>query len=111
MSQPRTPVIARDPGARPPRRARRAGAGTGAADAVALARAYRDVLGLEQCYVADLDAIGGAPVQTALLRRLARLGSALLVDAGVADAGRARAVRAAGAAQLVVGLETLRSFG
>jgi phosphoribosylformimino-5-aminoimidazole carboxamide ribotide isomerase len=87
------------------------GAETGAGDAVALARAYRDVLGLEECYVADLDAIGGAPAQSALLRRLARLGSALLVDAGVADAGRARAVRAAGAAQVVVGLETLPSFG
>ena len=87
-----------------------AGAETAAGDAIALARAYRDVLGLEDCYVADLDAIGGGPVQTALLRRLARLGLTLLVDAGVANTGRARDVRAAGAAQLVVGLETLPSF-
>ena len=82
-----------------------------AGDAVALVRAYRDALGLEDCYVADLDAIGGGPVQSALLRRLAGLGSALLVDAGVADPVRARAVRAAGAARVVVGLETLPSFG
>lgn len=88
-----------------------AGAETEAGDAIALARAYRDVLGLEDCYVADLDAVGGGPVQTPLLRRLARLGLTLLVDAGIADTGRARDVRAAGAAQLVVGLETLPSFG
>jgi len=82
----------------------------GAGDAVALARAYRDALGLEDCYVADLDAISGGPVQRDLLRRLASLGSGLLVDAGVDDAGRARDLRVAGAAQVVVGLETLPSF-
>ena len=87
-----------------------ADAEAGAGDAVALARAYRDTLGLEDCYVADLDAIGGGLVQSALLRRLARLGSSLLVDAGVADPERALAIRAAGAAQVVVGLETLPSF-
>ena len=87
------------------------GAELDAGDAVALARAYRDRLGLEDCYVADLDAIGGGPLQRALLRRLAGIGSALLVDAGVADPGRARDVRAAGAARVVVGLETLPSFG
>lgn len=88
-----------------------AGAETEVGDAIALARAYRDVLGLEDCYVADLDAIGGGPVQTALLRRLAGLGLTLLVDAGIADTGRARDIRAAGATRLVVGLETLPSFG
>src|SRR5438045_6893903 len=45
-----------------------------------------------------------------MLRRLAGLGSSLLVDAGVADPERALAMRAAGAAQVVVGLETLPSF-
>jgi len=87
-----------------------AGSETGAGDAVALARVYRDALGLTDCYVADLDAIGGGPVQSGLLRQIAGLGSSLLVDAGVADAGRARDVRAAGAAQVIVGLETLPSF-
>ena len=86
------------------------GSETGTGDAVALARVYRDALGLADCYVADLDAIGGGPVQTGLLRQIAGLGSTLLVDAGVTDAARARAVRAAGAAQVVVGLETLPSF-
>ena len=80
-----------------------------AGDAVALAGAYRDVLGLEECYVADLDAIAGGAVQSALLRRLASLGTSLLVDAAVADPARARDIRAA-AAQVVVGLETLPSF-
>ena len=90
-----------------------ADADTAAGDPVALAQAYRDALGLEECYVADLDAIAGRPVQLALLRRLAGLGGrlSLLVDAGVGDAGRAREVLAAGIAQLVVGLETLPSFG
>ena len=41
-----------------------------AGDAVALARAFRRTLGCEECYVADLDAIMGAPPQHALLRRL-----------------------------------------
>ena len=94
----------------PPVRSVLADAEAEAGDAVALAGAYRDVLGLEDCYVADLDAIAGGPVQSALLRRLAILGSSLLVDAGVADPARARDIRAAGAAQVVVGLETLPSF-
>src|SRR5205085_9826702 len=81
-----------------------------AGDPVALARAYRDALGLEECYVADLDAIGGGPVQSALLRRLAGVGSVLLVVAGVADPVRARDVRAARAARGAVGLETLASL-
>jgi phosphoribosylformimino-5-aminoimidazole carboxamide ribotide isomerase len=94
----------------PPVRSVLADAEAGAGDAVALARAYRDALGLDDCYVADLDAIGGGPVQSALLQRLASLGSALLVDAGVADPVRAQDIRAVGAAQVVVGLETLPSF-
>jgi len=38
---------------------------------LALARAYRDVLGAQACYVADLDAILGGPVQRGLIRELA----------------------------------------
>jgi len=87
------------------------GRGGAEGDPVLLARAFHEDLGCDECYVADLDAIMGGAVQTALLQRLAGLGSALLVDAGVADPVRARDVRAAGAARVVVGLETLPSFG
>lgn len=79
-------------------------------DPLALARAFRDVLGCDECYVADLDAITGGDGQHALLGQLAELGGRLLVDAGVADPRAARALAAAGAAQVVVGLETLPSF-
>ena len=85
-------------------------AGQGGGDPLALARAFRDVLGCDECYVADLDAITGGVVQHALLGQLAALGCRLLVDAGVADPRGARALAAAGAARVVVGLETLPSF-
>lgn len=81
-------------------------------DPLALARAYRDRLGCDEWYVADLDAIiGGAP-QRAALRGLAGLGGRLLVDAGVSTAVRARETLAdAGrTARVVAGLETLPSF-
>ncbi len=81
-------------------------------DPLALARAYRDRLGCDEWYVADLDAIiGGAP-QRAALRGLAGLGGRLLVDAGVSTAVRARETLADGGrtARVVAGLETLPSF-
>jgi len=78
-------------------------------DALALARAFREVLGLDECYVADLDAITGGAPQRPLLRQLAGLGGRLLVDAGVATPARARDALADGAARVVVGLETLPS--
>lgn len=81
-------------------------------DPLALARAYRDGLGCDEWYVADLDAITGAAPQRALVRALAGLGGRLLVDAGVAAPDRARGVLTdgGGAARVVVGLETLPSF-
>lgn len=85
-------------------------AGVRPGDPLALVRAFRDALGCDECYVADLDAITGGVAQHALLGRLAGLGCRLLVDAGVSDPRGARAVTAAGAARVVVGLETLPSF-
>jgi phosphoribosylformimino-5-aminoimidazole carboxamide ribotide isomerase len=85
-------------------------AGERAGDPLALVRAFRDVLGCDECYVADLDAITGGVAQHALLGQLAGLGCRLLVDAGVADPRGARTLAAAGAARVVVGLETLLSF-
>ncbi len=79
-------------------------------DARALAGAYRDVLGCDEWYVADLDALAGGPVQSEGLRDLATLGGRLLVDAGVATPARARDLLADGVQRLVVGLETLPSF-
>jgi phosphoribosylformimino-5-aminoimidazole carboxamide ribotide isomerase len=80
-------------------------------DAVALASAYRDQLGVEELYVADLDAIGGGGVQRALVGRLATACGALWLDAGVARAADAARAVQEGAARVVVGLETLSGFG
>jgi len=62
--------------------------GRPAGDAVALAQAYRR-LGCDECYVADLDAIAGAPPQRALIRSLGGAGLRLLLDNGAADPARA----------------------
>lgn len=79
-------------------------------DALALERAFREQLGCPECYVADLDAIAGAPPQTPLIRSLARSGPGLLLDGGAVDPGGARQAVADGVARVVVGLETLSSF-
>lgn len=82
-----------------------------AGDGVALARAFRERLGCEECYVADLDAIAGGSPQRPLVRAVAsEYGGRVLVDAGVAHAGRARQLVADGVGRVVVGLETLASF-
>jgi len=79
-------------------------------DAPALARAYRDRLSLDDIYVADLDAIAGGPPQRALVRRLAEVGPALWLDAGIATVAGAIEALDDGAARVVVGLETLPSL-
>src|SRR3954447_13698239 len=99
-------------------------------DALALARGFRDALGLEEIYVADLDAIvgrsdraagsGHAPGSepatgrhhtaggdhTALLRALASE-ARLMVDAGVTEPAAARGLLGLGARRVIVGTETL----
>jgi phosphoribosylformimino-5-aminoimidazole carboxamide ribotide isomerase len=91
-------------------------------DALALARGFRDPLGLEEIYVADLDAIigagghaagsGGAPTSAgavehrALLRALAAE-ARVMVDAGVSEPARARALLDLGVHRVIVGTETL----
>jgi phosphoribosylformimino-5-aminoimidazole carboxamide ribotide isomerase len=82
----------------------------GEGDALALARAYRDALACDECYIADLDAIAGGAPQDELLGAIARLDSRLLVDAGSTTPEGARATLAAGATRVVIGLETLDSF-
>ncbi|HEU4589050.1 MAG TPA: HisA/HisF-related TIM barrel protein [Gemmatimonadales bacterium] len=83
-------------------------------DPWALARAYHDSLGAHACYLADLDAIRGGPVQRAVIRDVGAFQTGfhgeLLVDAGVGAPDAALEVLSCGASAVVVGLETLRSF-
>jgi phosphoribosylformimino-5-aminoimidazole carboxamide ribotide isomerase len=77
-------------------------------DPVALSRAFRSELGLDELYVADLDAIRGGPADgRAVLAALARE-ARVIVDAGVTEPARAHALLELGAHRVVVGTETLR---
>jgi HisA/HisF family protein len=78
-------------------------------DALALARAYTDRLGLAELYVADLDAILGGTPQQALAGALTALAPVWL-DAGISSVDQAHVAIALGAAHVIVGLETLSSF-
>jgi phosphoribosylformimino-5-aminoimidazole carboxamide ribotide isomerase len=83
-------------------------------DPAALLRAFHATLGLHECYIADLDAIQGGPVQRTLIRELAEFhtgfAGALLVDAGTHLPEGALEVLSCGASQVVIGLETLHAF-
>jgi phosphoribosylformimino-5-aminoimidazole carboxamide ribotide isomerase len=71
-------------------------------DPLPLARAFRP----EELYVADLDAITGAGDNDAVIRALARE-ARVMVDAGVSEPDRARALLDLGVHRVVVGTETL----
>jgi phosphoribosylformimino-5-aminoimidazole carboxamide ribotide isomerase len=75
-------------------------------DPLALARAFRSELGLDELYVADLDAIGGAGEQGACVAALARE-ARVMVDAGIGEPARARTLLDLGAHRVIVGTETL----
>ena len=103
-------------------------------DALALAWAYVNRLGLAELYAADLDAImgrlrvqsdpsarrvddpsdrpggTGCTSQDALVARLAACGAPLWLDAGVSSVHQAHHALGLGAARVVVGLETLSSY-
>ena len=83
-------------------------------DPMALLRAFRATLRVTECYVADLDAIGGGAMQRTVLRELAALetpfSGPLLVDAGTPHAQGGSEVLASGADAVVVGLESLHAF-
>ena len=83
-------------------------------DPVAVLRAFHAMLGIHECYVADLDAIQGGAVQRTLIRELAEFhtgfAGALLVDAGTHLTEGALEVLSCGASEVVVGLETLHAF-
>ena len=83
-------------------------------DAVELARSYVDRYRLTELYVADLDAIAGV-VQDArpaphVIHQIAGIGVPFFLDAAISSVDHARDAIALGAAHVVVGLETLRSF-
>jgi phosphoribosylformimino-5-aminoimidazole carboxamide ribotide isomerase len=86
-----------------------AAAAVPAGDARSVATAYRDRLGVDELYVADLDAITAGRPQNALVTALAAV-APLWLDAGVTSVNGAGDAVAAGAARVVVGLETLSSF-
>jgi phosphoribosylformimino-5-aminoimidazole carboxamide ribotide isomerase len=71
-----------------------------------LARAFRSELGLDELYVADLDAIAGGGENDVLIRALARE-ARVMVDAGVSEPEHARALLDLGVHRVVVGTETL----
>ena len=75
-------------------------------DPVAVTRGVRAALGLDELYVADLDAIAGGPAHRATVAALARE-ARVMVDAGSAAAADVRGWLALGAARVVIGTETL----
>jgi phosphoribosylformimino-5-aminoimidazole carboxamide ribotide isomerase len=76
-------------------------------DPHALGRAFRFELGLDELYVADLDAIGGTGDNSATIGVLSR-DARVMVDAGVTEPVRAHALLDLGAHRVIVGTETLR---
>jgi len=91
-----------------------AGATIAAGDAVDLAHAYVDVLGIGELYVADLDAIEGSvtpSIHADVVTRIAHIGVPLWLDAGIWSPAHAAEALATGATHVVVGLETLPSWG
>ena len=87
-----------------------AGSNLAPGDALAIARAYLDRLGITELYVADLDAIMGRAPQDAIVTSLAALGAPLSLDAGASSVDRARHAIHLGASSVVVALETLSSY-
>jgi phosphoribosylformimino-5-aminoimidazole carboxamide ribotide isomerase len=75
-------------------------------DPVQVSRAFREALGLDELYVADLDAIAGGPPHPEVVAALARE-ARVMVDAGVTDVAAVRRLLELGAARVVIGTETL----
>jgi len=75
-------------------------------DPLSVARAFRSELGLDELYVADLDAIAGGADNNSIIGALARE-ARVMVDAGVSEPERARALLDLDAHRVVVGTETL----
>jgi phosphoribosylformimino-5-aminoimidazole carboxamide ribotide isomerase len=80
---------------------------TPSSEPLAVARAFREHFGLDELYLADLDAIAGAEPNGAVLAALREHGFRVWVDAGVRDRSRAVRLAQAGVEGVVVGLETV----
>src|SRR5215210_1715221 len=75
-------------------------------DPVRLARAVRDRFGLDELYVADLDAIAGGTGSPDVVAALARDAS-VMVDAGTAEVPAIAQLVELGVTRVVIGTETL----
>lgn len=73
----------------------------------AVAAAFAEHFGLAELYLADLDAIAGAPPALDVYATLQARGFRLWVDAGVREWADAKRLADAGVATVVAGLETL----
>lgn len=71
-----------------------------------VAEAFRTHFGLEDLYIADLDAILDSRPNVAIWQALQEAGFRLWIDAGVRTEADAEQVLAAGATAVIVGLET-----
>ena len=78
------------------------------ADPLDLARAYRDILGLHELYLADLGAIAGGEQDLALYSELTGLGLKVWIDAGVRSEHDLPMLIENRRITIVVGLETIR---
>jgi phosphoribosylformimino-5-aminoimidazole carboxamide ribotide isomerase len=74
---------------------------------LAVAGALRQAFGVDELYLADLDAIAGAAPAWAVYERLRRAGFRLWVDAGVREEQQGLALAEAGVETVVAGLETV----
>jgi phosphoribosylformimino-5-aminoimidazole carboxamide ribotide isomerase len=75
-------------------------------DPVGLARAMRDRFGLDELYVADLDAIGGGTVSPDVVGALAR-DARVMLDAGATGTTAIAGLLELGVARVIVGTESL----
>jgi phosphoribosylformimino-5-aminoimidazole carboxamide ribotide isomerase len=75
-------------------------------DPIRITRAVREALGLDELYVADLDAIAGGPPHREAVAALSRE-ARVMVDAGATEVSAVRLLFELGAARVVIGTETL----
>ena len=80
---------------------------TTTADALNVARAFRDALGLSELYVADLDAILHQRPNQSVYQALVSDGFKIMVDAGLTNLRQAEEILSTGASSVIAGLETI----
>jgi phosphoribosylformimino-5-aminoimidazole carboxamide ribotide isomerase len=75
-----------------------------------VAQAFREQLGLDRLYIADLDAICGRPANFGLLERLAGAGARILLDPGIRGARDLASCPLECCEAIILGTETLSSL-